>query len=235
MTTPRPDRSRTLSWAGIALAAALLLISGTRDWWRLGAGGTEVTLSGSSATGGLSQALAVLPLLALLLALTLRAPGRRVLAGLLVLIGLGGAVLGVTPPRPEDAQVRAALAAVTLDPPDRVEPTGWPVGFAVGALLLVLAATVMLLRAGRWPSRASRYETPAADPRPTTPRATGGASTSGDAADLWRALDRGEDPTGEPDPGVISRPPPKGDRMGRGRESGTPTVPPQDRSGEETP
>ena len=50
--------------------------------------------SGTQATGGLSQALAIVALAGTLLMLALRTRGRRVIGALLLLVGVGLAVVG---------------------------------------------------------------------------------------------------------------------------------------------
>ncbi|WP_224275525.1 Trp biosynthesis-associated membrane protein, partial [Streptomyces sp. LS1784] len=66
-----------------------------------------------------------------------------------------------------------------------VAHTGWPWVALVGGVLLALAG-LLTLRYGRgWPAMGSRYEAP-------TRRTPARTDTPGD---LWKALDRGEDPT----------------------------------------
>jgi hypothetical protein len=77
----------------------------------------------------------------------------------------------------------AAAALMTLDDGVKV---GWPVLCALGGLV-VLVAGVTTIRAGRsWPAMGAKYDRPVAKPAPK--RATS-------QAELWDALDRGEDPT----------------------------------------
>ncbi len=69
--------------------------------------------------------------------------------------------------------------------------TGWPlVAFAGGVLMLV--AGLLALRYGpHWPAMSSRYDRGDGRARVRTP-----APVDPDRAeDLWKALDRGEDPT----------------------------------------
>jgi uncharacterized membrane protein (TIGR02234 family) len=54
-------------------------------------------------------------------------------------------------------------------------------------LLLAAGGLVTVVRGARWPGMSSRYE------RGATPRQT----VPSDSAGMWKALDRGEDPTGE--------------------------------------
>ncbi|SDE21804.1 Trp biosynthesis-associated membrane protein [Auraticoccus monumenti] len=211
-----PGRERALSWLGILVASGLLLVSASQAWVAVTASGAATSLSGTDVTGGLSQALAVVPPLGLLLALTLRARGRQLVGVLLVLVGLGAVLLGLRPPAPSPTQVEAALSAVSLAEDWQTSVTSWPRVFALAGALLVVAAVVVVRRAPRWPSRASRYEV--GDP----------PVRSDDPADAWRALDRGEDPTvgpaapdgsaddevARPPQDPISRRPPEGDTMG---------------------
>ncbi|MEV6932180.1 Trp biosynthesis-associated membrane protein [Dactylosporangium sp. NPDC051485] len=98
-----------------------------------------------------------------------RAAARLVVGALLILSGVGIAV--------------AALVALG----DHVK-VAWPLLCALAGLL-VLAAGVITTRKGRsWPGMGARYERPAA---PVGVKRDRPASQ----AELWDALDRGEDPT----------------------------------------
>ncbi len=93
--------TRRASVLALLLVAGLLaLVASAQSWWRAvgdrgpaGLRGT-VTFTGADATGGLSQALAIVVLVGVLLALVLAIRGRRVLAVLLALAGLGVAAVG---------------------------------------------------------------------------------------------------------------------------------------------
>jgi uncharacterized membrane protein (TIGR02234 family) len=60
---------------------------------------------------------------------------------------------------------------------------GWPVAAAAGGLTVAAAGAFAVARGDRWPAMGARYERT----RPDQGRET----------DLWRALDRGEDPTAQ--------------------------------------
>jgi uncharacterized membrane protein (TIGR02234 family) len=62
-----------------------------------------------------------------------------------------------------------------------VRATPWPYVTLLCGLVVAAAGVVVVLRGPRWSAMGSRYDAPAA--RPVT------------EADLWSALDRGEDPT----------------------------------------
>jgi hypothetical protein len=64
-------------------------------------------------------------------------------------------------------------------------PGGWPVATALGGLLVAGAGGLALVRGRRWPALGARYDRPAG--------AAARAPQSG--AEVWDALDRGDDPT----------------------------------------
>jgi len=216
---------RPVALGGLALGAVLALVAGSRAWWRAAGAGVSVAFTGTEATAGLAQALALVALAGALLALVLRARGRRVLGVLLVLAGAGGVVLGLTRPRPASGAVQSRVLEVSLADQFALVGTPWPYVYAVAALVVVAAAVVMVVTARRWPSRPARFERPGAGPGadPTT----GGAGTAGtagtvgtdgttqtamttkdasdDPAALWRLLDAGVDPTAGDQPRLGGR------------------------------
>jgi hypothetical protein len=64
-------------------------------------------------------------------------------------------------------------------------PGGWSVATALGGLLVAGGGGLALVRGRRWPALGARYDRPAG--------ATARAPQSG--AEVWDALDRGDDPT----------------------------------------
>ena len=91
--------------------------------------------------------------------------GRRVVGALLALAGAG--------------VVAAAVVGSTVD-----GSVAWTAATGLAGLVLAGAGGWAALRGHRWPGLGSRYERPAAPERaPVQP------------VDLWRAIDRGEDPT----------------------------------------
>ncbi|MEU6241378.1 MULTISPECIES: TIGR02234 family membrane protein [unclassified Streptomyces] len=179
-----------------ALGAAVALLA-TRQRWSEGtatvAGGTfPLTAKGSDVTG-VPAALAVVGLAALVAVFAVRRAGRFAVAGLLALSGAGivaAALAGVSDGSALDEKAAratgdtsATVAALTH--------TGWPYVAAVGGVLILLAG-VLALRYGRlWPAMSGRYERGAQRPRrtarPVDPERP---------EEMWKALDRGEDPTG---------------------------------------
>jgi uncharacterized membrane protein (TIGR02234 family) len=210
VTTPGGSRGagrRSLALGGLAVGAVLALVAGSRAWWRAAGSGVSVAFTGTEASGGLAQALALVALAGALLGLVLRSRGRRVLGVLLVLAGAGVVVLGLTRPRPASGTVRSRVLEVSLADQFALVGTPWPYVYAAAGLLVVAAAGLMALTAGRWPSRAARFERPeplapgqAAQPgRPTVQRAPADAGAEEDPASLWRLQDAGVDPTARAD------------------------------------
>ena len=110
--------------------------------------------------------------------LATRGLARRLLGGLLVLVGLGvvaGAVAG-----------RAGLDVGTAGG----GATVWPVVCVLGGLLIVLGGLWAARSGHRWPAMGARYER-----RPAAQPADADVDQRVDTRAAWDALDRGDDPT----------------------------------------
>ncbi|MDG9709989.1 TIGR02234 family membrane protein [Streptomyces sp. DH10] len=180
-----------------ALGAAVALLA-TRQRWAEGtatvAGGAfPLTAKGSDVTG-VPAALAVVGLAALVAVFAVRRAGRLVVAALLALSGAGiiaAALFGASDGSALDEQA-AQASGDTSASVDALSHTAWPYVAAVGGVLLLLAG-LLALRYGRlWPAMSGRYER-GGTPRP---RRKAPAVDPDRPEDLWKALDRGEDPTG---------------------------------------
>ncbi|MFI6372768.1 TIGR02234 family membrane protein [Streptomyces sp. NPDC050546] len=180
-----------------ALGAAVALLA-TRQNWSEGtatvAGGAfPLTATGSDVTG-VPAALAVVGLAALVAVFAVRRAGRVVVAALLALSGAGtvaAALLGASDSSALDEKA-AEASGDTSASVAALSHTAWPYVAAVGGVLLLLAG-LLALRYGRlWPAMSGRYERDGT-PRP---RRKAPAVDPDRPEDLWKALDRGEDPTG---------------------------------------
>ncbi|MFI6929057.1 TIGR02234 family membrane protein [Streptomyces sp. NPDC050287] len=179
-----------------ALGAAVVLLA-TRQQWAEGtatvAGGAfPLTAKGSDVTG-VPAALAIVGLAALVAVFAVRRAGRLAVAALLALSGAGtiaAALLGTSDSSALDEKA-AKTSGDTSAAVDSLTHTAWPYAAAAGGLLILLAG-LLALRYGRlWPAMSGRYE------RSGTPRPRRTAATDPDRPEeLWKALDRGEDPTG---------------------------------------
>jgi hypothetical protein len=171
-------RGLTTTTVACAVGAAVVLLAATRGWQ------THVTVQPSPLPPLTTQrtgteiapwlpALGVVGLAGAGALLATRAAARLVVGALLIVSGAGVVIASL----------------VTLD--DDVE-VAWPLLCVLGGLL-VLAAGVVTVRTGRsWPGMGARYERPAAAPEPSHRPAS--------QAELWEALDRGEDPTADDRP-----------------------------------
>jgi uncharacterized membrane protein (TIGR02234 family) len=207
---PRPRAGAAASAAGPArrgLAPALLLgavgatvvlLASGRPWAEgsaaLAGGALALTAKGSEVTG-VPTALAVVGLAALVAVFAVRRKGRLVVSALLALSGAGAAataLLGASDRAALDAKAAAATgdagAAVT-----GLSHTAWPYLTAAAGLLILLAGALALRYGSRWPAMSGRYE------RPGPSGARRPEVDPDRPEDLWKALDRGEDPTDRPD------------------------------------
>ena len=177
-------RSRALAFGCMLIGGALALIGSGQPWWRAAGEGVVLKFSGTQATGGLSQALAVVALAGTLLMLALRTRGRRIIGALLVLVGAGLAVVGGLGLRPSADAISSQVHEVTMA--DTLSATVWPWIFLGSGVLITIGAVLTIITAGTWPSRSDRF------------RPGSGSSEdpdSGDPTELWKAMDAGVDPT----------------------------------------
>ncbi|MDO5535526.1 MAG: Trp biosynthesis-associated membrane protein [Propionibacteriaceae bacterium] len=178
---------RALIVLGAALGAGVA--TGT-DWWTVawtdagtaGSAGGEVGLSGVAGTGGLLLLLPGVALAGVLLTLTLQRLGRRIVGGLVALVGLGMMALGITPGAPASDVITAAAPWAMLAEEVTVTPTAMP--------LLYVGAGALVALAGGWLAW-----------RPPAVRRAGvqraGTANVTDALASWKAMDDGDDPTDE--------------------------------------
>ncbi|MFI9649819.1 TIGR02234 family membrane protein [Streptomyces sp. NPDC052040] len=189
-------RSLALALLSGAVGAAVALLA-SRQGWAAGtvsvAGGDfPLTAKGSEVTG-VPAALAIVGLAALVAVFAVRRAGRFLVAGLLALSGAGivaAALLGAKDSSALDEKA-AQAAGDTSATAVALTHTAWPYVAAAGGALILLAG-LLALRYGRlWPAMSGRYE------RDGTPRPRKEKPLDPDRPeDLWKALDRGEDPTG---------------------------------------
>ncbi|MER5308049.1 TIGR02234 family membrane protein [Streptomyces sp. NPDC002773] len=181
-----------------ALGATVVLLSAGQIWAEgtasVGGGTVPVEADGGSVTG-VPTALAIVGLAALFAVFAVRRTGRTLVAALLALSGAGAAlaaVLGAS----DSAALNAEAARISGDTAAAVAGlthTVWPYVTAAGAVLILLAGLFALRFGKSWPAMGGRYE------RSGAPRAGRKAPTTDPdrPEDLWKALDRGEDPTRE--------------------------------------
>jgi uncharacterized membrane protein (TIGR02234 family) len=192
-------KSRTVAFGCLIIGGVLALVGSAQPWWRAAGQGVVVTFSGTRATAGLSQALALVALAGTLLLLVLRARGRQVVGALLLLVGAALAVVGGLRPQPGADAVRSRVGEVSLADAFQLAGTAWPWVFAVSGVLVAGGAVLTMITAATWPSASDRFQ-------PGRRQTEGSASDN--PAELWRAIDAGLDPTA--DASVGNRAPPHG-------------------------
>ncbi|WP_435970627.1 TIGR02234 family membrane protein [Streptomyces sp. Qhu_M48] len=179
-----------------ALGATVVLLSAGQIWAEgtasVGGGSVPVEADGGTVTG-VPTALAIVGLAALFAVFAVRRTGRTLVAALLALSGAGAAFAAVLGASDSDA-LNAEAARISGDTAAAVaglSHTVWPYVTAAGAFLILLAGLFALRFGKSWPAMGGRYE------RSGAPRAGRAAPTTDPdrPEDLWKALDRGEDPT----------------------------------------
>ncbi|MER6785330.1 TIGR02234 family membrane protein [Streptomyces sp. NPDC000658] len=202
---PRPEtaaarssrRSLAVALLSGALGSAVTLLA-TRQRWSEGtatvAGGPfSLTARGSDVTG-VPAALAIVGLAALVAVFAVRRAGRLAVSALLALSGAGimaAALLGAGDSSALDEQAATATGDASAAVAS-FSHTAWPYAAAAGGALILLAGLLALRFGRRWPAMSGRYERDGA-PRP---RRTAAPADPERPEEMWKALDRGEDPTG---------------------------------------
>lgn len=199
----RPARSGRRSLAAAlllgAVGAGLVMLSAGRTWATgsaPSAGGLlPISVSGKDVTA-VPDGLALAGLAALVAVFAVRRIGRLVVSGLLALSGAGTVAAAVSGARDTAAlhQAAAKASGLTGATAQDIGHTGWPWLTAAGGALLLVAGVIALARSTAWPAMSGRYE------RDGAPAAGRGrrAPDPNRPEELWKALDRGEDPTADP-------------------------------------
>ncbi len=184
------DRSFVPAVAAGLAGSALMAVAGTRTWAE--ATGETAGLRVESAVTGsetapLAAALALVALAAWGVVLVVRGGIRRVVATVGAVASLAGLVAVVAAfGSARDAAVEALIGqgAAGSAAEATASLTGWYYSCALGALAAAGALLVAAVRAPGWPAMGTRYDAPATRAEePVTDE------------DIWRALDRGHDPT----------------------------------------
>ncbi|MEU9604157.1 TIGR02234 family membrane protein [Streptomyces sp. NPDC048057] len=195
------DTGRRTLGAALFLGAAgatVVLLAAGQTWAEGGAtvpGGTlPVDVDGGEVTG-VPTALAIVGLAALVAVFAVGRKGRLVVSGLLALSGAGATVAALVGAGDSDAleEQAAKYTSDTAAAVSGVTHTPWPYVTAAASLLILLAGLLALRYGKLWPAMSGRYE------RDGTPRPRKAPKVDPDRPeDVWKALDRGEDPTDDP-------------------------------------
>ncbi|WP_129839206.1 TIGR02234 family membrane protein [Streptomyces sp. RFCAC02] len=199
-TSSAPRRALAGALLSGAAGAALVLIAAGQTWSSGDASNSGVSLpvsASGSAVSGVPSALALVGLAALVAVFAVRGAGRVVVAAVLALSGagaIGAALLGAGD---TDALERHAgeVIGLTEAAVAGVGHTGWPWVSALGGLLLLCAGLLALSYGTQWPAMSGRYERGGRRTARTARRVPRPAGDPDRPENIWRALDRGEDPT----------------------------------------
>ncbi len=172
------------------LGSGLLLVAASRTWASYDVAalaplpGRQIDLRGSALAPGIG-ALGWLGLAALAALAATRAWGRRLVGFVLAACGVGVIAVAAGVLADPAAAVRRAAPVGTPDG-SAINLGGWPWGVVVGGVLLLMSGVFLTAFGQRWNAMGAKYDAPG------TPSAPPVAATE---AEVWQALDRGEDPT----------------------------------------
>ncbi|WTJ94548.1 TIGR02234 family membrane protein [Streptomyces sp. NBC_01537] len=182
-----------------AAGATIVLLAKGRIWMNgtvdIGAGGIRSVSATGQQVGGLPGSLALVAMAAFVAVFAVRGAGRVALAGLLALCGAGtvaAALSSLDDPSAMNAAAATATALVHATVSEHTT-TAWPLLSAAGGALLLAAGIIALVRGRAWPAMSSRYDREGAEPGMRRQRKP--VVDPDRPEDLWKALDRGEDPT----------------------------------------
>lgn len=174
-------RGLRLALLGCVLSGVLILMANGRPWARVAYPDRPRTVSGSALAGSLAV-WGLVALAGVVAVAATRRLGRIPVGGALLASGVTVAALSVRAIREVHVRVlEDAVIGRLPATPTAVELTTWPYVAVAAGVGLALTGLLVALRGPRWAGLSARYDAPA--DRPATD------------ADLWSALDRGEDPT----------------------------------------
>ena len=198
--TPAPRSGRrtlAVMLAATVLGATLLLVAAGQTWQS-----GDVTAQGATRTisvtghdvSGVPSALALVGLAAAVGVFAVRGRARTVMGLLVALAGAVSAGVGISVLAGGFGGALDEKAARTIGLAEaaagHVDGTAWPLVTLLGGLLLLAAGFLTVRQGARWPGMSARYDAP------VRAAAQGAKAQPADTpADLWKALDRGEDPT----------------------------------------
>jgi uncharacterized membrane protein (TIGR02234 family) len=192
----------------VLAGAFLVVVAAGREWAVLVLPGDalrgpeQVRVPGTEVAPGV-RALGVVGLAGVVAVAGSRGRGRTGVGALLSLAGLAAAVEALRALGDLGTRASTTATAVAAGATGPADATAWPWLCALGSLALLAGGGLVAARGRSWSALSARYEAPGARPveggsAPATEGTGGTTAPAPDAASLWAALDRGEDPTGEP-------------------------------------
>ncbi len=182
------------------VAAVLTAVAGTRDWATSSGDPAAIEVAAAASgsdTAPLASALALLALASWGVVLVTRRHLRQVVAlvGCAASIGVLVAVVDAFDTAQDDA-LEALMGQPGVGDTFATSLTAWYYLTGASAAVGAAAFAVAVWRCAGWPAMGSRYDAPSARAGSTASARDGDAGQDvQDGEDMWRALDRGQDPT----------------------------------------
>ncbi|MEZ0067613.1 putative membrane protein (TIGR02234 family) [Streptacidiphilus sp. MAP12-20] len=184
------------------LGAALLLVAAGQSWvsGQVQAQGVTRSLSASgSQVTALPGAMALVGLASVVAVFAVRGKARALLGALVALAGAGAAYAAMAAALGSGSRALDEKAARSVGLADMhagaVTHSAWPWLAALGGVLLAAAGLLTVVKGRAWPGMSARYDAPTGGAEKAGPRRAARPAVTQTPADLWKALDRGEDPT----------------------------------------
>lgn len=186
--------ARTLALFGLA-GALIGLWSATRTWITVDVASSsvqipQIVVDGATAAASVT-AVCVVVLAGSLALLIAGKIARYIIAAICLLAGATVITAGIGALRDPQAVASTAVAEATglAQNAGEYALTAWPAVAVIAGVLIVLQAVLVLVFAGRWPAKASKYDRQAAkasvEPKDQSSRNIAS----------WEQLSQGEDPT----------------------------------------
>lgn len=186
--------ARSLALFGLA-GALIGLWSATRTWITVDVASSsvqipQIVVDGATAAASVT-AVSVVVLAGSLALLIAGKIGRYIIAAICLLAGATVITAGIGALRDPQAVASTAVAEATglAQNAGEYALTAWPAVAVIAGVLIVLQAVLVLVFAGRWPAKASKYDRQAAkasvEPKDQSSRNIAS----------WEQLSQGEDPT----------------------------------------
>ena len=177
------SRGLKAALAGCLLSAALILFGAGRTWANVAYPDRPRTVTGHDLVASLTT-WGLLALAGVVAVAATKRWGRTFVGAALTAAGTTAAALTAKAIREVDVRVLEldVLRRLTVSP-TALDLTVWPYVTLAGGVLLAATGILVAARGPRWAGLSSKYDAPAA-PKD---------------GDLWDAMDRGEDPTADPD------------------------------------
>lgn len=197
MSSPQPARREYVATLVLLVVAGALGLVAAGQTWGKADDSSSLSAVTVEVTGGdlvpLASAVSLVALASVVAVPALRRVGRRIVGGVLVVLGAGLAVTAAAAGAGLEERVRDWVAssaeagggggAVSVS-------AGWAFAAAAAGLLVALAGALVAVRGPSWPGLGAKYERPSRVAPPDHDR-----RSSSEARDTWDALDRGDDPT----------------------------------------